>query len=52
MFGVSHMVEASPAYPRVERDTGLQSWQKKQPKYAAKSGVRKRMAPGTRSPAS
>jgi hypothetical protein len=26
MFGASHMVEASPALPRVERDAGLQSW--------------------------
>jgi hypothetical protein len=51
-FGVSQMVEASPAHPRVERDSGLQSRRSRINEIRGKSGIRKRMALGTRSPAS
>ena len=50
--GVSHMVEAQPAQPRVERAPGPNHSEAKSPKHAAKCGIRKPIAPGTRSPAS
>jgi hypothetical protein len=46
------MVEVSPAHPQVERDSGLQAWRRKILEKRGKSGIRKRMALGTRSPAS
>jgi hypothetical protein len=46
------MVEASPAHLRVERDAGLQSWRSRIAEIRGKSSIRKRMALGTRSPAS